>query len=405
MAFDERGQADTLSRRKEICARAYRILTEQAGFPPQDIIFDPNVLTVATGMEEHNNYAVDFIEAARWIKQNLPRRRRQRRHQQRFLFLPRQQRRARSHALTVSLPRHQGRAGHGHRQRRHARQLRGNPQGPARTGRGRPPQPPPRRHRAPGQVRRIRQEEGKGRSRRRGMAQGTGRERLAHALVKGIVDFIEADTEEARQKWPPAAGHRRPAHGRHEHRRRPLRLGQDVPAAGRQERARHEEGRRLSPPVHGGGEKGRRRAQQAQGKILMATVKGDVHDIGKNIVGVVLGCNNYEIIDLGVMVPCEKILQTARERKVDMIGLSGLITPSLDEMAHVAREMKREGFSVPLLIGGATTSKAHTAVKIAPHYDQPVVHVLDASRAVGVVGQLLNPALKPAFAPQSRRAG
>ena len=143
-------------------------------------------------------------------------------------------------------------------------------------------------------------------------------------------------------------------------------------------------------------------APQAQGKILMATVKGDVHDIGKNIVGVVLGCNNYQIIDLGVMVPCEKILQTARELKVDMIGLSGLITPSLDEMAHVAREMKREGFSLPLLIGGATTSKAHTSVKIAPHYDEPVVHVLDASRAVGVAGQLLNPGLKPAFARQNR---
>ncbi len=216
---------------------------------------------------------------------------------------------------------------------------------------------------------------------------GTVEERLSHALVKGIDTFIDADTEEARaEARAPARRHRGPADGRHERRRRSLRRRQDVPAAGREVGARDEEGRRL--PLRRSWRRRRPRwlaagqAVKTQGKIVLATVKGDVHDIGKNIVGVVLACNNYEVIDMGVMVPCEKILERAKPEKADLIGLSGLITPSLDEMAHVAREMERQGFKLPLLIGGATTSRAHTAVKIAPHYSEPVVHVLDASRAV-----------------------
>ena len=230
---------------------------------------------------------------------------------------------------------------------------------------------------------------------------GTVEQRLEHALVKGIVDYIEADTEEARLKiGRPLAV----IEG-------PLMAGMSVvgdlfgsgkmflPQVVKSARVMKKSVAWLLPFMEA--EKKAGGNARAQGKILMATVKGDVHDIGKNIVGVVLGCNNYEIIDLGVMVPCEKILQTAREQKVDLIGLSGLITPSLDEMAHVAREMQRQGFSLPLLIGGATTSKAHTSVKIAPHYKEPVVHVVDASRAVGVVGRLINPELKQAFAEQN----
>ena len=199
---------------------------------------------------------------------------------------------------------------------------------------------------------------------------GTVEERLSHALVKGMTDYIEQDIEEARQKYAKAAAcDRRAADGRHEHRGRSVRVRQDVFAASGEERPGHEEGRGLSHAVHGGGEAASQAASSSQGKILLATVKGDVHDIGKNIVGVVLGCNNYEVIDLGVMVPCEQILAAAREQESRIIGLSGLITPSLDEMVHVATEMTREGFDLPLLIGGATTSKAHTAVKIAPSYD------------------------------------
>src|SRR5207302_6860824 len=221
--------------------------------------------------------------------------------------------------------------------------------------------------------------------------------RLSHALVRGIVDFIEQDTEEARQKYV------RPLsviEG-------PLMAGMNIvgdlfgsgkmflPQVVKSARVMKKAVAYLLPFMEE--EKKISGNHQPQGRVLMATVKGDVHDIGKNIVGVVLGCNNYEVIDLGVMVSSEKILQTARERKVNLIGLSGLITPSLDEMVHVAKEMERQGFELPLLIGGATTSKAHTAVKISPGYSKPVIHVLDASRAVGVVGSLLNPALKPEF--------
>jgi 5-methyltetrahydrofolate--homocysteine methyltransferase len=403
MAFDERGQADSLERRKQICARAYDLLTGPAGFPPEDIIFDPNVLTVATGMDEHNNYAVDFLEAARWIKQNLPGAKvsggisnisfafrgndavREAMHTA-FLY----------HAVKAGLDMGIVNAG----------MLGIYEEIPAALLQlvedvllNRRPDATERLVKFAESVKKKEKGEAAAEDWRR----GTVEERLAHALVKGIVDFIDADTEEARQKLGQPL---RVIEG-------PLMAGMGIvgdlfgsgkmflPQVVKSARVMKKAVAWLLPfleaeKMAGGG------AQQARGKILMATVKGDVHDIGKNIVGVVLGCNNYQIIDLGVMVPCEKILQAAREHQVDMIGLSGLITPSLDEMAHVAREMKREGFSLPLLIGGATTSKAHTSVRIAPHYDEPVVHVLDASRAVGVAGHLINPALKPAFARQNR---
>ena len=224
-------------------------------------------------------------------------------------------------------------------------------------------------------------------------------ERLVHALVHGIGTYIDTDTEEARAKADAsAARHRRPADGRHERGRRSVRLRQDVPAAGGEVGARDEAGGRLSHALHGEGERGAwPRARRAGGQgSLLATVKGDVHDIGKNIVGVVLQCNNYEVTDLGVMVPAQKILDTAREKKVDIIGLSGLITPSLDEMCHVAAEMEREGFDLPLLIGGATTSRVHTAVKISPNYHRSqAIYVTDASRAVGVVSGLMSPEERP----------
>ncbi len=403
MAFDERGQADSLQRRQEICARAYQILTEQAGFPPQDIIFDPNVLTVATGMEEHNNYAVDFIEATRWIKQNLPGAKvsggisnisfsfrgndavREAMHTA-FLY----------HAVKAGLDMGIVNAGMLGIYQEIPQDLLELVEDVLLNRR------PDATERLVKFAESVKKKE-KGETAVDQWRQGTVEDRLAHALVKGIADFVEADTEEARQKLgrpllviegPLMAG---------------MSIVGDLFGSGKMFLPQVVKSARVMKkavayllPFMEAEKKAGGAAPQAQGKILMATVKGDVHDIGKNIVGVVLGCNNYEIIDLGVMVPCEKILQTARELKVDMIGLSGLITPSLDEMAHVAREMKRAGCSLPLLIGGATTSKAHTSVKIAPHYDQPVVHVIDASRAVGVVGQLINPEAKTDFARQNR---
>ncbi|HEY3915277.1 MAG TPA: methionine synthase [Verrucomicrobiae bacterium] len=397
MAFDEQGQADTLQRRKEICSRSYKLLTEQAGFPPQDVIFDPNVLTVATGLEEHNNYAVEFIEATRWIKQNLPLAKisggisnisfsfrgnnvvREAMHSA-FLY----------HAIKAGLD-----------------------MGIVNAGMLGIYEDIPKdllelvedvllNRRPDATERLVKFAETVKKKDKVAVAEdewrkGTVEKRLEHALVQGIVDYIEADTEEARKKLG------RPLlviEG-------PLMAGMSVvgdlfgsgkmflPQVVKSARAMKKAVAWLLPFMEE--EKQITGVARAQGKILMATVKGDVHDIGKNIVGVVLACNNYEIIDLGVMVPCEKILQTARERNVDMIGLSGLITPSLDEMAHVAREMQRQGFRVPLLIGGATTSKAHTSVKIAPEYQETVIHVVDASRAVGVVGNLINPELKLAF--------
>ncbi len=402
MAFDEAGQADTLARKIAICSRAYRILTQDVGFPAQDVIFDPNVLTVGTGIEEHNNYAVDFIEATRWIKTNLP-------HCKvsggisnvSFSFRGNNAVREAMHAAFLY----------------HAIQA-GLDMGIVNAGQLAVYEEIPKDllelvedvllNRRPDATERLVafaetvKQKDKIAARDDEWRKGTVEERLAHALVKGITEDIEADVEEARKKYPKPL---MVIEG-------PLMAGMNVvgdlfgagkmflPQVVKSARVMKKAVAYLLPFMEA--EKRASGDTRAQGKILMATVKGDVHDIGKNIVGVVLGCNNYEVIDLGVMVPCDKILQTARERSVDMIGLSGLITPSLEEMAHVAREMKREGCKVPLLIGGATTSKAHTAVKIAPMYDQPVVHVLDASRAVGVVSSLMSPDQKSAFAERTR---
>ncbi len=401
MAFDEKGQADNLERRKEICARSYKILTEDVGFPPQDIIFDPNILTVATGLEEHNNYAVDFIEATRWIKQNLP---------------------LAKVSGGVSNISFSFRGNNVVREAMHAAFLyhaikAGLDMGIVNAGMLEVYEEIPKdllelvedvllNRRADSTERLVKfaetvKQKEKGEKVEDPWRLGTVEERLTHSLVKGIVDHIEADTEEARQKYG------RPLsviEG-------PLMDGMNVvgdlfgsgkmflPQVVKSARVMKKAVAYLLPYMEE--EKKRTGNNKPQGRIVMATVKGDVHDIGKNIVGVVLGCNNYEVIDLGVMVPCEKILQTAREANADLIGLSGLITPSLDEMAHVAKEMQRNGMDIPLLIGGATTSKAHTAVKIAPSYGREVVHVLDASRAVGVVGSLVNPALKVEFAQKN----
>ena len=397
MAFDERGQADTFERKIEVCARSYRLLTQQAGFPPQDIIFDPNVLTVATGIEEHNNYAADFIRATKWIKENLPFARvsggisnvsfsfrgnnvvREAMHSA-FLY----------HAIRAGLDMGIVNPGMLEVYEEIPLELRELVEDVLLNRR------PDATDRLVRFAETIKQKD-EVQAAEAEWRKAPVEERLSHALIKGIVDHIDQDTEEARQKYS------RPLlviEG-------PLMQGMNVvgdlfgsgrmflPQVVKSARVMKKAVAYLLPFMEV--EKAASGKHQPQGRILMATVKGDVHDIGKNIVGVVLGCNNYEVIDLGVMVPAEKILQTAREKKVDIIGLSGLITPSLDEMVHVAKEMAREGFSVPLLIGGATTSKAHTAVRISPAYPEPVIHVLDASRAVGVVSSLLNPRLKPDY--------
>jgi 5-methyltetrahydrofolate--homocysteine methyltransferase len=412
MAFDEAGQADTVERKTEICARAYRILTQEVGFPPEDIIFDPNILTVATGIEEHNNYAVAFIEATRWIKQNLP---------------------GCKVSGGVSNISFSFRGNNAVREAMHSAFLyhairAGMDMGIVNAGMLAVYEEIPKdllelvedvllNRRADATERllvfadSVRQQ---GTTQASGVdetwRQGTVEERLSHALVKGIVDYIDADVEEARRKYG------RPLsviEG-------PLMDGMNIvgdlfgsgkmflPQVVKSARVMKKAVAYLLPFMEAEKERlsaeGRGEARRSQGRIVTATVKGDVHDIGKNIVGVVLGCNNYEVIDLGVMVPCEKILATAREHDADLIGLSGLITPSLDEMVHVAGEMERQGFTLPLLIGGATTSRAHTAIKIAPAYRQPVIHVLDASRAVGVVGGLLNPEQKPQLDAENRAA-
>ncbi len=390
MAFDEKGQADSFERKIEICSRAYKILTEEVGFPPQDIIFDPNILTVATGIEEHNGYAVAFIEATRWIKKNLP------------------------HCKVsggVSNISFSFRGNNAVREAMHSAFLfhaikAGLDMGIVNAGMLAVYEDIPKDllvlvedvllNKRPDATERLLnfaktvEKKGKTEVKDEGWRKGTVEERLSHALVQGILDYIDADTEEARQKYP------KPLHVIEG----PLMDGMNIvgdlfgagkmflPQVVKSARVMKKAVQVLLPYMEE--EKRLSGGKQAQGKVIMATVKGDVHDIGKNIVGVVLGCNNYDVIDLGVMVPCEKILAAAREHKADVIGLSGLITPSLDEMTHVAREMKREGFTMPLMIGGATTSRAHTAIKIAPHYDGPVVHVLDASRAVGVVGSLIS---------------
>jgi len=402
MAFDETGQADTVERKIEICARAYRILTEDIGFAPQDIIFDPNILTVATGMEEHNNYAVNFIEATRWIKAHLPHCKvsggisnisfsfrgnnavREAMHSA-FLY----------HAIHAGLDMGIVNAGQLAVYAEIPKDLLALVEDVLLNRR------PDATDRLLAFAETVKQK-GKTVAVDESWRQGSVEDRLAHALVKGVVDHIESDVEEARRKYP------KPLHVIEG----PLMAGMSIvgdlfgsgkmflPQVVKSARVMKKAVAYLLPYMEA--EKQASGQSPPRARILMATVKGDVHDIGKNIVGVVLGCNNYEVIDLGVMVPCEQILKIARDKKVDIIGLSGLITPSLDEMVHVAREMTREGFHVPLLIGGATTSKAHTAVKIAPGYHEPVLHVLDASRAVGVVSQLLNSEQKATLLESNR---
>ncbi|MGC7890656.1 methionine synthase [Vibrio anguillarum] len=397
MAFDEVGQADTRERKLEICTKAYRILVDEVGFPAEDIIFDPNIFAVATGIDEHNNYAVDFIEAVADIKRNLP------------------------HAMIsggVSNVSFSFRGNNYVREAIHAVFLyhcfkNGMDMGIVNAGQLEIYDNVPEKLReAVEDI--ILNRRSDGTERLLDIAaeyanKGVGKEedasalewrswpvakRLEHALVKGITEYIVEDTEEARQNAT------RPLdviEG-------PLMDGMNVvgdlfgegkmflPQVVKSARVMKQAVAHLEPYINA-----LKQAGSNNGKILLATVKGDVHDIGKNIVGVVLQCNNYEIIDLGVMVPCEQILKVAKEQNVDIIGLSGLITPSLDEMVHVAKEMERQGFKLPLLIGGATTSKAHTAVKIEQNYHQPVVYVNNASRAVGVCSSLLSDELRPAF--------
>jgi 5-methyltetrahydrofolate--homocysteine methyltransferase len=398
MAFDEQGQADTVERKVEICTRAYRLLTTEACFPPEDIIFDPNILTIATGIEEHNNYAVNFIEATRIIKETLPgckvsggvsnisfsfRGNNVVREAMHSVFL--------YHAIQAGLDMGIVNAGMLAVYEEIPTELKDLVEDAILNRRS------DATERLLEYADKVKGEKGKVLTSDDAWRSGSVQERLSHALIKGITDFIEADTEEARQQYD------KPLHVIEG----PLMDGMNIvgdlfgagkmflPQVVKSARVMKKAVAVLLPYMEA--EKEASGNHQAQGKVLLATVKGDVHDIGKNIVGVVLGCNNYEIIDLGVMVSTDKILRTARELNVDVIGLSGLITPSLDEMTHVAREMQREGFTTPLLIGGATTSRTHTAVKIAPHYKSPVVHVLDASRAVGVVSSLISPELKPEY--------
>jgi 5-methyltetrahydrofolate--homocysteine methyltransferase len=397
MAFDERGQADTADRKVEICQRCYRILTEQVGFPPEDVIFDPNVFAIGTGIEEHNDYAVAYIEATRRIKATLPQ----------VLV-----------SGGVSNVSFSFRGNDPVREAIHAAFLyhaidAGMDMGIVNAGQlpiysdipadllervedvvlNRRPDATDRLLAVADQVKGQLSAQATDLTWR----QAPVHERLAHALVEGIADFVVEDTEEARHLFE------RPIQVIEG----PLMAGMNIvgdlfgagkmflPQVVKSARVMKKAVAHLIPYIEA--ERETSAVAQTNGRVLMATVKGDVHDIGKNIVGVVLQCNNYEVIDLGVMVPCAKILETARREAVDIIGLSGLITPSLEEMAFVASEMQREGFTIPLLIGGATTSRVHTAVKIEPHYKGPTIHVLDASRAVGVAGNLLSDTLRNGF--------
>ena len=403
MAFDEQGQADTYQRKTEICKRSYDILVNKVGFPPEDIIFDPNIFAIATGIEEHNNYAVDFIEATAWIHKHLPHAKisggvsnvsfsfrgndavREAIHTV-FLY----------HAIKAGLTMGIVNAGQLGVYEEIPKELRDavedvvlnrHPQGQTES---------------PGEKLVTMAESVKG----GGKVQvedlewrnGTVQERLTHALVRGITTFIVEDTEEARQqaKFPVEV-----IEG-------PLMVGMNVvgdlfgagkmflPQVVKSARVMKQAVAHLVPFIEA--EKLRSGDTSTKGKIVMATVKGDVHDIGKNIVTVVLQCNNFEVVNMGVMVPCQQILDTAREHNADIIGLSGLITPSLEEMAHVAKEMQRQGFTIPLLIGGATTSRMHTAVKVEPNYlSGPTVYVTDASRAVGVCSNLLSDTLRDEY--------
>src|SRR5216110_1836907 len=400
MAFDEQGQADNFQRKIEICKRAYDLLTKHANFPASDIIFDPNILTVATGLDEHRNYAVDFLEATRWIKKNLPGVRvsggvsnisfsfrgnntvREAMHAA-FLF----------HAIRAGLDMAIVNAGQLAVYEEIDPKLRERVEDVLLNRRD------DATERLVDFAENIKAK-GKAKVKDEAWRAQPVEERLKHALVKGIVDYIDVDTEEARKNC------QRPLdviEG-------PLMAGMSVvgdlfgagkmflPQVVKSARVMKKAVAYLMPFM----EAEKSAGAKPQGRIVMATVKGDVHDIGKNIVGVVLQCNNYDVVDLGVMVPAAKILETAREKKADVIGLSGLITPSLDEMVHVAQEMERENFKLPLLIGGATTSRAHTAVKIAPHYHESTIHVLDASRAVGVVNSLLSAKQKAVFDAKTR---
>ncbi|MDO9142492.1 MAG: methionine synthase, partial [Methylobacter sp.] len=400
MAFDEEGQADSKARKIEICQRAYKILTEQVSFPPEDIIFDPNIFAVATGIDEHNNYGVDFIEATREIKRTLP------------------------YALIsggVSNVSFSFRGNNPVREAIHAVFLyhaiqAGMDMGIVNAGQLAIYEDIPKDLRDAVEDVVLNRHDGSGTDKLLELAEkyrgdgssSAGKEqdlewrtwpvskRLEHALVKGITDYIDEDTEQARLEAE------RPLHVIEG----PLMDGMNVvgdlfgagkmflPQVVKSARVMKKAVAYLMPFMEADKAAGER---QTNGKILMATVKGDVHDIGKNIVAVVLQCNNYDVIDMGVMVPAENILQTARLENVDIIGLSGLITPSLDEMVHVAKEMQRQGFTIPLMIGGATTSRAHTAVKIAPNYSGPIVYVTDASRGVGVASNLLSVDLKDDF--------
>ncbi len=392
MAFDEKGQADTFERRIEICKRAYKILTEEIGFPPQDIIFDPNILAIATGIEEHNNYAVDYIEATKWIKQNLP-----------FVKI----------SGGVSNLSFSFRGNDAVREAMHSAFLfhaikAGMDMGIVNAGQLALYEEIPKEllerveevilNRRPDATERlidfaetIKKKDKTAEDEKKEDWRNTNvEERLKHALIRGVVDYIDEDTEEARLKYAQPI----------EVIEGPLMAGMSVvgdlfgagkmflPQVVKSARVMKKAVAILIPYIEA--EKEKNKSTRERGKILMATVKGDVHDIGKNIVGVVLGCNNYNVIDLGVMVHADKILQTAIDENVDVIGLSGLITPSLDEMVHVAKEMERRGMKLPLLIGGATTSRIHTSVKIEPNYSGAVIHVLDASRSVPVVSNLLN---------------
>ena len=400
MAFDEQGQADTAERKVEICRRAYHILTEQVGFPPEDIVFDPNIFAIATGIEEHNNYAVDYIQATRRIKESLP-------HvlvsggvsNVSFAFRGNDPVREAIHSVFLY----------------HAIEA-GMDMGIVNAGQlliysDIPPELLERvedvvLNRRPDATDRLLEVADSVRG--QVAAQATDRawrnapvaERLAHALVEGIADYIVEDTEEARHQAE------RPIHVIEG----PLMDGMNIvgdlfgsgkmflPQVVKSARVMKRAVAHLIPYIEA--EKlarGDESEARSNGRVLLATVKGDVHDIGKNIVGVVLQCNNYEVIDLGVMVSCARILETARKEAVDIIGLSGLITPSLEEMSFVAGEMQREGFTIPLLIGGATTSRVHTAVKIEPNYKGPTVYVIDASRAVGVAGNLRSDTLRPDY--------
>ncbi|MBL9092262.1 MAG: methionine synthase [Planctomycetaceae bacterium] len=406
MAFDEEGQAVTVEDKVRICKRAYALLTEKVGFPPEDIIFDPNILTVATGIEEHNRYAINFIEAARLIKEQCPRAKvsggvsnisfsfrgnepvRQAMHSA-FLY----------HAVKAGMDMGIVNAGQLPSYDDIPKDLLEHCEDVLFDRR------PDATERMLEFAASVKQQGPRDLSAELAWRNEPVEKRLAHALLRGIVEYVDADAEEARQKYPSCLSI---IEG-------PLMDGMqqvgDLFGAGKMFLPQVVKSARVMKkavayllPFMEEEKKKAGGAEKPRGKILLATVKGDVHDIGKNIVGVVLGCNNYQIIDLGVMVPCEKILETAKQEGVNVIGLSGLITPSLDEMVHVAREMQRQEFDVPLLIGGATTSAKHTAVKIAPQYTRSTVHVLDASRSVGVVEQLLNPKSTETFDAANRAA-